>query len=240
MPIPPVSLDDLTWADLTAAARQRIPAASRGRWTLHAPVDPGITLMELHAWLLEQRLYWMDQVPDALSRGALALLGEAPRDAASAITVLYFGASGRQQLPAGTAMQLQDSNPPLVFTTRKPVTLLPLAGVDATLPLSSPRIGAAVDGMERVDDLAAGRTVGVFRAPGDEIAITLWMTTALAAPAAADALSLLVLLDSPGGEVPAEWSADAVDGIGPPATLSWWYAAGTESSARVVHAGSGQ
>jgi hypothetical protein len=57
MAIPQITLDDLTWADLSAAARGRIPAGSNGRWTLHAPVDPGITLLELHAWLLEQRLY---------------------------------------------------------------------------------------------------------------------------------------------------------------------------------------
>src|SRR5262249_20208802 len=104
MPIPAVPLDDLTWADLTTAARGGIPAASNGRWTLHAPVDPGVTLLELHAWLLEQRLYWMDQVPDALTRGALTLLGESARDATCAATVLSFAASQLAHVPAGTQM----------------------------------------------------------------------------------------------------------------------------------------
>jgi hypothetical protein len=76
MSIAPVVLDDLTWKDLTAAALRRIPAASMGRWTLQAPVDPGITLMELHAWLLEQRLYWMN--PAATADAFAILRARAP------------------------------------------------------------------------------------------------------------------------------------------------------------------
>src|SRR5947199_7218972 len=111
MAIPAVILDDLTWADLTAAARRRIPAASKGKWTLHAPVDPGVTLLELHAWLLEQRLYWMDQVPDALTRGALTLLGDSARDAQCAATVLQFTSPAVARLPAAAQMTLVESDP---------------------------------------------------------------------------------------------------------------------------------
>ena len=65
MTLAPLQLDDLTWDDMVAAIRRRIPAESAGNWTLHAPADPGITLLELFAFLTEQRLYWLDQVPDA-------------------------------------------------------------------------------------------------------------------------------------------------------------------------------
>src|SRR5437762_533823 len=68
-------LDDLTWDALMEATRRRIPAESGGLWTLHAPGDPGVTLLELFAYLLEQRLYWLDQVPDALVVAVLGLLG---------------------------------------------------------------------------------------------------------------------------------------------------------------------
>ncbi|HEY9283481.1 MAG TPA: hypothetical protein VIP46_08510, partial [Pyrinomonadaceae bacterium] len=81
-----VKLDDLTWGEMVAAVRRRVAAASAGQWTLHAPVDPGITLLELFAYLLEQRVYWMDQVPDSLVRGALSLLGERPRATQAAAT----------------------------------------------------------------------------------------------------------------------------------------------------------
>ncbi|URM88812.1 hypothetical protein LUW75_00900 [Streptomyces sp. MRC013] len=79
MTLPVPKLDDLTWADMTAAVRRRVPAESDGLWTLHAPVDPGVTLLELFAYLLEQRLYWLDQVPDALVTAVLRLLGLDPR-----------------------------------------------------------------------------------------------------------------------------------------------------------------
>ena len=41
-----VVLDDLDWKGMVDAIRRRIPAASDGQWTLHAPVDPGVTLLE--------------------------------------------------------------------------------------------------------------------------------------------------------------------------------------------------
>lgn len=90
MPLETIKLDDLTWVDLTTAARDRIPGASRGQWTLHAPVDPGITLLELFASQLEQRLYWMDQPSDELEEALLGLHGECARPVQCAKTVLCF------------------------------------------------------------------------------------------------------------------------------------------------------
>ena len=97
MTLPAPRLDDLTWADMMAAIRRRIPAESDGAWTLHAPADPGITLLELFAYLLEQRLYWLDQVPDELVVAVLRLLGlEPPRPAVAAATVLRLVSSGAE------------------------------------------------------------------------------------------------------------------------------------------------
>ena len=157
MSIPAVLLDDLTWADLTAAARRRIPAASKGKWTLHAPVDPGVTLLELHAWLLEQRLFWMDQVPDALTRGALALLGESARDAQCGATVLQFTAPQLAGVPAGTEMTLADSDPPLIFTTDADLVVLPFAREARNGAEGPPLFDLAVGGIDRTTDLRAGR-----------------------------------------------------------------------------------
>ena len=89
MTLAPLQLDDLNWDDMVAAIRRRIPAESAGNWTLHAPVDPGITLIELFAFLAEQRLYWLDQVPDAFVVAVLNLLGlHGPQPAVPAATVL--------------------------------------------------------------------------------------------------------------------------------------------------------
>jgi hypothetical protein len=213
MSLPPVVLDTLTWTDLTNATRARIPAASRGIWTLHAPVDPGVTLLELHAWLLEQRLYWMDQLPDAAVRGMLGLLGDAPLDATSAVTVLQFP-SGAGPVPAGTQMVLQDSDPPLIFTTGAATAVMPLVPSNTVRQ----RIDLRVGNRERGPDLAAGKPVCLFADPGD-LMITLWISGDM--PAGPDG-TLLVQLDAT--EVPAAWDAEAVDDIAPPSSLSWWYA----------------
>lgn len=54
MTLPTIELDDLDWAAFTQTSRESIAGASNGQWTLHAPVDPGVTLLELFASQLEQ------------------------------------------------------------------------------------------------------------------------------------------------------------------------------------------
>ena len=220
MSIPAVTLDDLAWTDLTEATRRRIPAASKGKWTLHAPVDPGVTLLELHAWLLEQRLYWMDQVPDSLTRGALALLGDSARDAQCATTVFQFIATAPADVPRDTQITLRDSDPPLIFTTDTAFTALPFAREVRNGIEGSPLIGLYVDGKNRIVDLKAGLDVCLFDGAAGDVEIALRLTQAI--PAVGE-IALLFVLD--GDRVPAQWSADAVDAP-PPASLSFWYASG--------------
>ncbi len=67
------SLDDRTYSDLVAEARARIPAITPD-WTDHNPSDPGITLLELFAWLSEALIYQADQLPDERYDAFLRLL----------------------------------------------------------------------------------------------------------------------------------------------------------------------
>ena len=73
MPIPLPNLDDRRFADLVVEARAMIPRYAPG-WTNHNPSDPGITLVELFAWLTEQLLYRVNLVPDASTLAFLRLL----------------------------------------------------------------------------------------------------------------------------------------------------------------------
>ena len=95
MTLPALKLDDLTWSDMVDAIRTRIVANSRGQWTMHGPADTGVTLLELFAYLFEQRIYWLDQVHAPLARALLALLDDAPRPTQAARTVLAFPTPGR-------------------------------------------------------------------------------------------------------------------------------------------------
>ena len=66
-------LDDVTYAELVAAARARIPTLAPG-WTDHNAGDPGIVLMELFAWLSEMLIYQADQLPPERTDAFLRLL----------------------------------------------------------------------------------------------------------------------------------------------------------------------
>jgi hypothetical protein len=56
MPLPVPNLDDRTFDRLVDEARRRIPVYAP-EWTDHNVHDPGITFLELFAWLTEMQLY---------------------------------------------------------------------------------------------------------------------------------------------------------------------------------------
>jgi len=67
MSLPLDNLDDKTYAQLVEEARKRIPIYAP-RWTDHNIHDPGITLMELFAWLTEMQIYRLNKITDASYR----------------------------------------------------------------------------------------------------------------------------------------------------------------------------
>ena len=73
MPIPLPNLDDRTYADLAAEAHGLIPTLEP-TWTDHNPSDPGITLVELLAWLTEMLIFRVNEIPDAHTVTFLKLL----------------------------------------------------------------------------------------------------------------------------------------------------------------------
>ena len=67
-------LDDRRYDDLVAEARARIPRYTP-EWTDHNDSDPGITLVQLFAWLSDMLLYRLAQVPEQNYLKFLELLG---------------------------------------------------------------------------------------------------------------------------------------------------------------------
>ncbi|GGZ39962.1 putative baseplate assembly protein [Streptomyces inusitatus] len=223
MTLPAPKLDDLTWDAIMAESRRRVPAESDGLWTLHAPADPGITLLELFAHLLEQRLYWLDQVPDALVVALLRLLGvDPPRPARAAATVLHLIVPTDPGAPvpvvrAGTPLS-RDPLGRVVFTLDDEV---------AAFPLDPDGEITAVTDRDRTADLRARRGVPLLASDGgpSSARFTLPLTGELPAPGP---LSLLVEVDAPAAVTP-EWLPGATDGVPPPAELNWsWFRPGTD------------
>lgn len=89
MPIPLPNLDDRRWADLVDEGRALIPLYAP-EWTDHNLHDPGITLIELLAWIAEMDIYQLNRVPDRHKLKFLALVGITPEPPHAAHTVLSF------------------------------------------------------------------------------------------------------------------------------------------------------
>ena len=101
--IPSPKLDDREFDDLVAEALRLIPRYAP-EWTHHNPADPGITLIELAAWLTDLILYRVNKVPEKNYIAFLNLLGIMLKPPQAARCLLQFtlveGAS-RQVVPAG-------------------------------------------------------------------------------------------------------------------------------------------
>src|SRR5262249_6035701 len=74
MPITVPSIDDRRYADLLQEAIARIPVHTP-EWTNFNRSDPGITLVELFAFLTETMLYRANLIPERNRRAFLSLLG---------------------------------------------------------------------------------------------------------------------------------------------------------------------
>lgn len=218
MTLPALSLDDLTFEDLRGLAMRNIPAASAGRWTHHAAVDAGITMLELFAFLLEQQLFVLDDVPDSMVSALLTLLGEAPRPTRAARTIFVRsedGAGGFIELAKGepfrpTSNALAD----LVVTTLEPALLPPVA-----------RLRMSIDGEDVSATLARGRAVPLLANLGGsgQLELTIHLAAPFQAAHAGKPLALVLILE--GDAIPAEWSAEAVD-VAPPSLFTFRWEAG--------------
>ena len=83
------NLDDRSWTDLVAEETSLIPVYGP-EWTDQNYSDPGITLLELLAYLAEGDIYWLNQVTDRGRLRFLALVGVTPKPPIAAYAVLNF------------------------------------------------------------------------------------------------------------------------------------------------------
>ena len=98
MRLPEIQLDDRRFQDLVSEARVRI-TRSCPEWTEHNVSDPGITLIELFAWMTEMTIYRLNRVPDKLHVKLLELLGIRLDGPAAAQTSLRFRLAERAGEP---------------------------------------------------------------------------------------------------------------------------------------------
>jgi Baseplate J-like protein len=79
LPLQLPNLDDLRWKDLVEEGRSLIPAAAK-TWTNHNPSDPGITLIELFAFVSGTLMYQLNRITEADTQHFLRLLKGVDKD----------------------------------------------------------------------------------------------------------------------------------------------------------------
>lgn len=115
-------LDDRSFNDLVEEARRRITLYCP-EWTDHNLSDPGITLIELFAWMTDIVLYRLNRVPDKHFIKFMELLGMRLREAEPARVPVTFWLTAPQSttvtIPDGTevATTRTETEPAVVFST---------------------------------------------------------------------------------------------------------------------------
>ncbi len=130
MALPDPQLDDRRFQDLVDEAKSLIPRYCP-EWTDHNVSDPGVTLIELFAWMTDLALYRLNRLPEKAHLRFMSLLGVTPREPVAARAPLTFWlsapAGSETTIPRGTevATVRTTDRPAIVFSTDEDLQLEP-------------------------------------------------------------------------------------------------------------------
>jgi predicted phage baseplate assembly protein len=124
VPIFVPNLDDRSAPDLYAEMRARIPSHTP-EWTNLNDADPGVTLLQLFAFLADNLLYRSNRIPEANRRKFLTLLGIGLQPASPGLGLVTFdGSSTHGPVAAGTVVRAGK----VAFNTRHTVNVVNAEG----------------------------------------------------------------------------------------------------------------
>lgn len=164
MPLPAPNLDDRRFQDLVDEAKRRVQQRCP-EWTDHNVSDPGVTLIETFAFMVDQLLYRLNRVPDLHYLRFLELIGVQlfPPTAARGDVTFWLSAAQDNDVVVSAGAQVAsvrtDAEDPVVFTTERDLRIVPckLARI-----MTGPATGLPMD---RTDDLLADSGVACFGQP---------------------------------------------------------------------------
>ncbi len=123
------NLDDRKFQDIVREARSKIPLYCP-KWTDYNLSDPGVTLIELFAWMTEMLLYRLNRVPDKNYIKFMELIGVHLEPPEPAIANVTFRLSAPQPeavtIPRGTevATVRTETQEAISFTTNRDLTII--------------------------------------------------------------------------------------------------------------------
>jgi predicted phage baseplate assembly protein len=130
--LPEVKLDDRGFQELVSEARSRI-ARTCPEWSEHNVSDPGITLIELFAQMVDQLIYRVNRIPEKLHVALLELLGIRLDPPSAAHTSVRFRLTSEPDepvpIPAGeteVGTLRTASQQSVIFQTTEDFTIQPL------------------------------------------------------------------------------------------------------------------
>lgn len=120
MSLPVPNLDNRRFQDFVDEAKRMIPSLTP-EWTNHNLSDPGVALIEIFAWMSEQVIYRLNQVPERLYVDFLNLVGVQPFPASAAKARLTFWLAATPAepvlVPCGTEVATAGEGDPIIFAT---------------------------------------------------------------------------------------------------------------------------
>jgi hypothetical protein len=120
MTLPVPQLDDRTFEQLVAQARALLPIEARD-WVDYNLTDPGITFLELFAWLVDMQLFRVGRVDRRTREAVLRLVGLTPEPARPARLDLWFERPVADvEIPAGSELTPLDAYQPIHEATIEP------------------------------------------------------------------------------------------------------------------------
>ena len=127
MPLPQPKLDDKTFDLLVTESVKLIPRYTP-EWTDHNRHDPGLTIVELFAWLTEMQQFYLDHIAPQSHLKFLKLLGTKPSAAVPAQTEINFQpAVTSHAIPRGTKLTNTELvTDQIIFETESSLLVVPV------------------------------------------------------------------------------------------------------------------
>jgi predicted phage baseplate assembly protein len=213
LPIP--NLDDRRFQDLVNESKRMVQQKCP-EWTDHNVHDPGVTLIEVFAWMTDQVIYRLNRVPDRNYVKFLELIGVRlfPPTAARAPITFWLSAQlpDTVRIPAGTTVATvrTETEDAINFTTTEQLPIIPCSLQDAATIAA----GTGAAPVWRRDALERGEGFACFsRVPVAGDAILVGLTDAV--PSCAVTLRFSCRIEGVGvdpNNPPLQWEAWSGDG----------------------------